>query len=97
MEEHQQALRRGQNLLAVAESELEEERLEVAQLERAWRRYEKEVQEKSVTGRRDIQLDRHQVRPKGLDQCHVMANSLLFFLSKTLFYSVQDASSQTRR
>lgn len=76
VEEHQQALRMGQKLLAMTESELDEERQEMAQLERAWRRYEKEVQEKSVTGGRDIELDRHQVRLKSLDQCHVFANFL---------------------
>lgn len=68
VEEHQQALRRGQKLLAVTESELEEERQELAQLERVWRRYEKEVQEKGASGGRDIELDGDQVRPKGLDQ-----------------------------
>lgn len=64
VEEHQQALRKGQKLLAVTESDLEEERQEIAQLERAWKRYEKEVQEKSTTGGRHIELDRDQVRPK---------------------------------
>lgn len=69
VEEHEQALRKGQKLLAMMESELEEERQELAQLERAWRRYEKEVQEKGTSGGRDIELDGDQVRPKALDQC----------------------------
>lgn len=71
-----QALRRGQKLLEVIESGLEEERQEMAQLEKAWRRYEKEVQEKSVSGGGDIELDRHQVSHKGLDRCHVLVNIL---------------------
>lgn len=76
VEEHQQALRRSQKLLAVTESELEEERLEMAELERVWRRHEKEVQEKGVSGGRDIELDTDQVGPKGLDQCRSSSDFL---------------------
>lgn len=82
VEEYQQDLRRGRKLLAVTESELEEERQEVAQLERAWKRYEEEVQEKSATEGRDIELERDQVSPKGLDQGRLSEHS--GFVSKKL-------------
>lgn len=60
-EEVRGALRKSQKLVAIKEQELAEGRHEIADLERTWRNYEKQVQEKGDSHGRDIELDEDQV------------------------------------
>ncbi|XP_044213194.1 structural maintenance of chromosomes protein 1B isoform X1 [Thunnus albacares] len=54
------ALKKSQKLMALKEQELAEDRQEIAELERTWRKYEKQVRKESVS-RRDIELDEDQL------------------------------------
>lgn len=60
-EERRDALRKSQRLMVIKEQELAENQQEIAELERAWRNYEKQVQEKGASRGRDIELDENQV------------------------------------
>lgn len=55
------ALRKSQRLIVNKEQELAENQQEITELERAWRNYEKQVQEKGASRGRDIELDEDQV------------------------------------
>lgn len=59
-EEICEAVKKKRRALAAKEQQLEEGRQEVAELQRAWRRYEKQTQEGVARGR-DISLDEDQV------------------------------------
>ncbi|XP_042352388.1 structural maintenance of chromosomes protein 1B [Plectropomus leopardus] len=61
-EEVRDALRKGQRLMAVKEQELAEGQQEISELERTWRNYERQVQERGASLGRDIELDEDQVR-----------------------------------
>lgn len=54
-------LKKGQKLITVKEQELEEGQQEIAELERTWKSYEKQVKKEGVS-RMDIELDEDQVR-----------------------------------
>ncbi|XP_029290074.1 LOW QUALITY PROTEIN: structural maintenance of chromosomes protein 1B [Cottoperca gobio] len=60
-EEVRDALRKSQKLKAIKEQELAEGRQEISELERTWRNYEKQVQEKGAALGRDIDLDEDQL------------------------------------
>ncbi|XP_036962606.1 structural maintenance of chromosomes protein 1B isoform X2 [Acanthopagrus latus] len=55
------ALRKSQRLIVNKEQELAENQQEITELERAWRNYEKQVQEKGASRGRDIELDEDQL------------------------------------
>ncbi|CAN9498997.1 unnamed protein product [Ophioblennius macclurei] len=59
-EEAQSALKKTQRQLAMREKELEEGREEVAELERTWKTYERQVLEEQVAQRRDVELTEDQ-------------------------------------
>ncbi|KAL3061024.1 hypothetical protein OYC64_009272 [Pagothenia borchgrevinki] len=59
-EELRAALRKIQKLMAFKEQELAEGRKEIGELERSWRNYEKQVQQKGAALGRDIELDESQ-------------------------------------
>ncbi len=71
------ALRRGQKLMAIKEQELAEERQEIIELEKTWRNFEKQLQEKGASRQRDIELDEDQVRV-----CQIMPPPFLFRMSE---------------
>ena len=60
-EELRAALRKIQKLMVFKEQELAEGRKEIGELERSWRNYEKQVQQKAAALGRDIELDESQV------------------------------------
>lgn len=60
-EEVRDALKKNQKLQAVKEQELAEGRQELAELERTWRTYEKQVLQEGTSRGRDIELDKNQV------------------------------------
>ncbi|KAL7402384.1 hypothetical protein ABVT39_014150 [Epinephelus coioides] len=60
-EEVHDALRKSQRMMAVKEQELAEGRQEISDLERAWRNYERQVQERGASSGRDIELDEDQM------------------------------------
>uniref|UniRef100_A0A8C4H044 Structural maintenance of chromosomes protein n=1 Tax=Dicentrarchus labrax TaxID=13489 RepID=A0A8C4H044_DICLA len=60
-EEVRNALKKNQKLMAIKQQELAEGQREIAELERTWRSFEKQVQEKGASRGRDIQLDEDQV------------------------------------
>lgn len=60
-EEVRDALRKSQKLMAFKEQDLEEGRQEICELERTWRNYERQQQEKAASLGRDIELDEDQV------------------------------------
>lgn len=62
-EDVRDALRKSQKLMAIKEQELAEGRQEITELERTWRSYEKQAQEKGTSARREIELDEDQVCP----------------------------------
>lgn len=60
-EQVRDTLRKNQKLLAVKDQELAQGRQEIIELERTWRTYERQVQEKGASRGRDIELDEDQV------------------------------------
>ncbi|XP_051238323.1 structural maintenance of chromosomes protein 1B [Dicentrarchus labrax] len=60
-EEVRNALKKNQKLMAIKQQELAEGQREIAELERTWRSFEKQVQEKGASRGRDIQLDEDQL------------------------------------
>lgn len=60
-EEIRDALKKNQKLQAIKEQELADGRQELAELERTWRNYEKQVQQEGTSRGRDIELDKDQV------------------------------------
>ncbi|XP_071375604.1 structural maintenance of chromosomes protein 1B [Centroberyx affinis] len=60
-EEVRAALQKGRKLRAMKEEELAESRREIAELERAWRSYERQVQEEGASRGGDIQLEEEQL------------------------------------
>ncbi|XP_078112662.1 structural maintenance of chromosomes protein 1B isoform X1 [Sander vitreus] len=59
-EEVRDALRKSQKLIASKERELTEGRQEISELERTWKNYEKQIQEKGASLGRDVELDEDQ-------------------------------------
>uniref|UniRef100_A0A8D0A5J5 Structural maintenance of chromosomes protein 1B-like n=1 Tax=Sander lucioperca TaxID=283035 RepID=A0A8D0A5J5_SANLU len=60
-EEVRDALRKSQKLIASKERELTEGRQEISELERTWKNYEKQIQEKGASLGRDVELDEDQL------------------------------------
>ncbi|XP_028286326.1 structural maintenance of chromosomes protein 1B [Parambassis ranga] len=60
-EEAGYTLKKGQKQLAVKEQELADSRQEIAELEKTWRHYERQVQEQGAIQGRDIELDEDQL------------------------------------
>lgn len=80
------AVKKNRKTLAVKEQELEEARQEVAEVERTWKRYEKQSKE-GVAKRRDIRLDEEQVMsPMIYAACQVKLMLDIFFFNY-FFYS----------
>lgn len=71
------ALRKSQKLMAIKEQELAEERQEIVELERTWKIYERQLQEKRASCRTDIELNEDQV-----SVCQTMPPSFLFRRSR---------------
>ncbi|XP_034735196.1 structural maintenance of chromosomes protein 1B [Etheostoma cragini] len=60
-EEVRDVLRKSQKLIASKERELTEGRQEISELERTWKNYEKQIQEKGASLGRDVELDKDQL------------------------------------
>lgn len=60
-EETRDALRKCQKLMTTQEQQLADGQQELAELEKAWSSYEKQVQQQGALSGRDIELDRDQV------------------------------------
>ncbi|KAM7397139.1 hypothetical protein PAMP_020136 [Pampus punctatissimus] len=60
-EQVRDALKKNKKLMALKEQQLAEGRQEIAELERTWRSYEKQVQKQAVSQGRDIELDEDQL------------------------------------
>ncbi|XP_073327965.1 structural maintenance of chromosomes protein 1B [Pagrus major] len=60
-QELRDALKKSQRLMVIKEQELAENRQEITELERTWRNYEKQVQEKGASRERHVELDEDQL------------------------------------
>lgn len=60
-EEIRDAHKRNQRLQTIKEQELADGQQELAELERTWTNYEKQVQQEGTSRGRDIELDKDQV------------------------------------
>lgn len=59
-EEIRSALKKNRKLQAIKEQELADGRQELAELEKTWRNYEKQVQQEGAFRGRDVELDKDQ-------------------------------------
>ncbi|KAK5927533.1 hypothetical protein CgunFtcFv8_012680 [Champsocephalus gunnari] len=84
------ALRKIQKLMAFKEQELAEGRQEIGELERSWRNYEKQVQQKGAALGRDIELDESQVeRYKELKELARMQGAVFTQKAEKLYWEVR--------
>ncbi|XP_071347064.1 structural maintenance of chromosomes protein 1B isoform X2 [Trachinotus anak] len=84
------ALKKNQKLLAIKKKELAEGRQEIAELERTWRNYEKQVQQQATTRGRDIELEADQLeRYKELKELAQKQGAVLSQQAEKLHWEVK--------
>ncbi|XP_008293032.1 structural maintenance of chromosomes protein 1B [Stegastes partitus] len=89
-EEARLSLRKSQKLLAIKEQELAEGRQDIAELERTWRHYEKQVKESGPAQKRDVELDKDQLeRYKELKELACKQGAILRQQEEKLHWEVR--------
>ncbi|XP_047453101.1 structural maintenance of chromosomes protein 1B [Mugil cephalus] len=84
------ALKKGQKQLAIKEQELAEGQQEITDLQRAWRTYEKQVQEQGAASGRDIELNEDQLEQyKDLKELARKQGAVLSQQVEKLFWEVR--------